>query len=516
MEKIVETFLRTHGPCLTTDVSAHLVQTLGLSSAAARKRTSRARGEIKRLAYLTFPHRARFIYLKENFGSPLFWSRLVSALQDSNSAYGLALAALKARNGVVPTAHFPIVSGSPKRLSKHLSYERVLENLCRANLVQNTRLAGIGECLTLVEPPGHYEFFQSIVRSRLIAESILLAAVKRWIQNLALGSYNKVAIRDENIAPIVGPFSWDLTAPSYQSFMIKKKKDGTVNPGFVVCDVLLGGSVSVHALRPFLVKCRTIRSLMNIAPCMQMFVADNYSPDAFELAKRQGIIPATTRNLFGAEIGESLGELISVLSAAAEVSVDPEQFDKLFSKLGKIEGTSIQLRGTLFEFIAADLARKTISPSVRMNQVFRAPDGKETEADIVAVKENQSVYFVECKGYNPSATISDEFVLRWLHHIIPTLYAVARRHSDWGNLAIHFEMWITGKISWNARQAIESVQSSVKGTRYTLALRTGADIIEMCEKAHDPGLGKVFRKHLNDGAVEAAMAMLSPVAGLRP
>ena len=208
MKQVIEEFLRAHGPCLTTDVSAHLVQTLGISDAAARKRTSRAGGQVKRLAYLTFPHRARFIYLRENFGSPLFWNRLISALQDSNSAYGLALAAVKARNGVVPTAHFPIVSGSPNRLSKHLSHDRVLENLCRANLVQRTHLPSIGNSVTLIEEPGHYNFIQSHLRARLIAESVLLSALKAWIRNLTFGSYHKVATRDEGSTPTVGPFGW--------------------------------------------------------------------------------------------------------------------------------------------------------------------------------------------------------------------------------------------------------------------------------------------------------------------
>ena len=413
----------------------------------------------------------------------------------SNSVYGTALAALKARNGVVPRSHFGIVSGSPKRLSKHISYERVLENLNKAQLVQNSRLPSLGDCVTLMQEPRHYEFIQHTVRARLIAESILLSAIKRWLQNLSFGSYHKVATRDEGGTPTVGPFSWDLTAPSYLSFMIRKNKDGTVKPGFVVCDVLLGKSVTVQTLRPFLTKCRTLRSLRNVAPSMQIFVADNYTPDAFDLAKRQGLIPATTQNLFGSEVGESLAELISVLSVAAEHSVDPEAFDRLFANLGRIEGTSIQLRGALFEFIAADLARKMIAPNVRMNQNIRTLDGKETEADIIAVRENHSVCFIECKGYNPNSTIPDDLIVRWLHHNIPILYEFSRRHPDWSKLSIRFELWITGSISPDAKRAIESAQSGVKATRYTLSLKTGVDILKICENAHDRGLTNVFRKH---------------------
>ena len=51
--------------------------------------------------------------------------------------------------------------------------------------------------------------------------------------------------------------------------------------------------------------------------------------------------------------------------------IDPDQFDQLFSKLGKIEGAAIQLRGTLFEYLAADIARRTIAPSVTMNRIFK-------------------------------------------------------------------------------------------------------------------------------------------------
>ena len=277
--------------------------------------------------------------------------------------------------------------------------------------------------------------------------------------------------------------------------MSRRKKDGSTRPGFVVCDVLLGKSVGIHDLGPFLSKCRTMRNARNMAPCMQIFVAEEYSPDAFDHAKKQGVVPATTKNLFGSEVSEGLGELISILSLAAEHSVDPEEFDRLFSKLGRIEGTSIQLRGALFEFLAADLARRTISPNVRMNQVFKAHDGREAEADVVAIRENNSVCFIECKGYHPSATIPDDLVSRWLHRSIPILHNVARQHPDWCNLAIRFEMWITGSISSNSRRGIEAIQSGVKKTRYTLALRTGAEILGMCRNAREPSLTKVFRKH---------------------
>ncbi|WP_192937121.1 hypothetical protein [Sinorhizobium meliloti] len=75
----VEDFIRYQGPCLTSAVSDHLVQNLGLTPAAARKRVSRASGEVRRLAYITFPRKARYVYLEKQFGSPEYWSNLVDA-----------------------------------------------------------------------------------------------------------------------------------------------------------------------------------------------------------------------------------------------------------------------------------------------------------------------------------------------------------------------------------------------------------------------------------------------------
>ena len=109
MSELVESFLEKHGPQLSSDVADHLVKSLGISSVAARKRVSRLAGNIRRLGYVTFPRKARFMYLEQQFGSPLYWEKLVEALMRTKSAYGNAIAALRQRGGVVPERFFPII-----------------------------------------------------------------------------------------------------------------------------------------------------------------------------------------------------------------------------------------------------------------------------------------------------------------------------------------------------------------------------------------------------------------------
>ena len=496
MSDVIENYLKLHGPGLSSEVSEHLVKIQKITPVAARKRISRAQrtGKVRRLAYITFPHRTHFVYLEHQFGSQLFWEKLTKVLLQKNSAYGLAIAAVRQRGGLVPLEHFAIACGAPLRQARHLSPDTIFQRLEGVGLLRKTNFSGIGECILLIQPDSNYDSMVAYTRARLIAEKFLLLAIKDWLKKLGIVSYDKVKIREVETQPQVGTFLWDLTAPSYLGFMPKPGKGGKTKPGFIACDVCLGGVVDSTGIKPFINKCVTLRALQNIT-CMQIFVADKYTQDAFDLLKQKGIIPATPRNLFGKEVAEGLVALSQVLKRAAESAIDPEQFNQLFEKLGKIEGASNQLRGTFFEYLVADIVRKTVSPQVRMNKVFKSTDGKEAEADVISIKENLSVTFVECKGYNPDSEVPDRYLERWLQHSIPIFFKQIKTHPDWRNLKVCFEFWTTGSLSKEALKMFNANQKKIKKSRYTIELRLGREILRTCKSTKDSGLINTFQKY---------------------
>ena len=211
----VANYLERCGPALSSEVSAHLVETLGLTPEAARKRLSRAVGEVRRLSGVTFPHKARLMYLRQQFGSDLYWSKLVAALIQTRSAHGYAIAALQQRGGLIPERHFAIACGAPLKQSKHISPETIFARLSQAGLLSRVNLPGVGDCIALVQEDGHYESQAEPVRARLITEEMLLLAVKDWLRKLGVASYGKVVTRDGESPPRVGTFLWDLSAPCY-------------------------------------------------------------------------------------------------------------------------------------------------------------------------------------------------------------------------------------------------------------------------------------------------------------
>lgn len=504
---LIESYLKGNGPSLSGEVAEHLMKVARISSAAARQRIARANGQVKKLAYITFPRKARFMYLEQQFGSKHYWHRLTDALLRTNSAYGLAIASLLQRDGLMPEAHFAISCGAPVKQLKHLSPDTIFKRLDEAGLLEKVTVPGLGECVALVQARDFYEWRGADIRARLITESVLLSAVREWVRKLGIVSYDKVGTREGDTPAMVGTFAWDLTAPSYLGFLTKRSKDGKQKPGFFVCDIYLGGRVTVEGVRPFINKCKTLRQLRNIAPCMQMFIAHQYTGDAFQLLKANGIIPGTPANLFGEDVGQGLVELSGVLKAAAHSSIDPAKFDLLFKKLGKIEGAANQLRGTLFEYLAAEVARKTISPEVRMNRKFKSLDGlKSAEADVYAVQDNKCVTFIECKGHSPYGVIPDQHMTRWLQHNAPVIYEAARAHPDWKNLDIRFEFWATAPLTPEATEMFAVAQKTVNPNRYSLALRFSDEVMAICKSTKDDGLVTAFQKHFMRQDVKTAAA----------
>ncbi|MCP6536244.1 hypothetical protein NL488_27420, partial [Klebsiella pneumoniae] len=87
----------------------------GFTPAAARKRISRGTNKIRKLSYIIFPHRARFIYLKKDYASEKYWNALYSSLRKENSSYYMAIRCIKSRGGMIKRDEFGILCGSPFR-----------------------------------------------------------------------------------------------------------------------------------------------------------------------------------------------------------------------------------------------------------------------------------------------------------------------------------------------------------------------------------------------------------------
>lgn len=493
----IEMLLRQTGPCLSTELARLLVEQYGLTAEAARKRISRQPASVKRLAYLKFPRNARFVYLQDQYGSPWFWEALVKALFETSPAYGGAIAALRQRGSLIPKSHFFIACGSPLAQRGHLSPQTVLDRLAQARLLEEIDVPGIGPCVARAQEISFYAELIPDMQARLVVEDIMLKAVRSWGRSLGLISYDKAKIRgEETTFPQVGTFAWDLSAPSYLGGLIERSANGKPKPGFFVCDIVLNHEITVDGIAPFLQKCRTLRSLKRIGRCIQLFIGEKYSKEAFRLAKEQGIMPGTPATLFGEEIAASLRRLSEVLQQAAGIQ-NLTVFDELFNGLSRIEGAAANLRGALFEFWVAEVVRQTFGAHILMNRHFVDAAGK-AEVDVQASVASRQVRFYECKGYQPGGLIPDDEVDRWLEKRIPMVYKVAQTSPDWKGREFHFEFWTTGRLSDTSIAKIDKAKATVRPGRYTLDYCDADGLTTIAKATNDKALIYALRQHFLD------------------
>lgn len=494
MATSVEEMLREIGPCLTTTLTAHLMEQ-GLTPEAARQRVSRARGSIRRTPGLSFPRKAQFIYHESEFNSDHYWSALIDAIITDSPAYGPALAALVQRGGIVPKNHFGIICGCPIRQKKQISFENVLERFNKVGITKEIDVPGIGTCIITGDKIRDEITNLPRLRARLIAEGILLNAVRDWAKKLGLASYDKVTIRDEGEEqPRVGTFHWDMTGPSYVAPMIEWRNTGKPKPGFIACDVFLGNEVDSRGIAPFLRKYSTLLSLKNVGRTLAIFVADRYSEDAFRVTREAGIIAATTTTLFGREVAEGLNSLVDTLTKAAASSTRPEVFDELFRKLGHIEGAANNLRGVLFELIVANLVRSIEGGTVRNNHtVTDAKTGNKAEIDVLLEQPHRKITFIECKGYQPSTQVDAHETERWLNDRIPLIRNCALTENLWKGQKLRFEFWTTGSFSPDAKALLEKASKETK--KYEIHYKDSSGVKEYAQRLNGSPFLKILKEH---------------------
>lgn len=520
----VESILLADGPALSSDIARKLVAQ-GCSADVARQRISRAGPHVRRLKGLVFPRNARFLYHEKHEGTERYWTALARDIREASPAYGPALAALQARDGVVPLEQFAIISGSPIRQQGHVSSETVLQRLEAVHLVERGELQGVGPVVAL-RADGHLGSpnFQRL-RARLVVEKMLLLALRDWARRLGVASYDKIEIRGEtDRLPTFGTFNWDLCGPSYLVPIVRRERDGRPKPGFLVGDVIAGAAVDEHAVAAFIRKFSLSSYLKNLPPFMPVLVADGYTQAAFNLGRTHGIMLATPKNLFGRDLAIGLATLLETLSKAAAVAVaKPEVIGELFDKLSSIEGADRNLRGSLFELVVGHVVQARFGGSIDINHLLRY-DTFKAELDVRRVVAGE-VWIYECKGYQPDHLIDAPEVETWLTEKVPGIYRATKAEDRFNSSTVHFEFWTSGGFTDAAIAALEAARDRTK--RYVIGWKDGREVRSELAKLSSSGMTAMFDQHFlkhpiavfdrrHDGAGALANLHIDPTIPVDP
>jgi len=386
MNPNIETLLHEIGPCLSSQVVERLSRS-GLSAEAARKRVSRATGNVRRLTGIRFPNREAFLFLNNQFGKPEFFEQLASALKETGSSYGRALIGLAAREGAVPVMQFPVATGLPVENAKgqvpHFFVEQKLIEL--GLIIRNP--SPDGDVISLCDCSTKNDRRHATV----LVEDIVLGALKVWLAKVGWSSSKALAVRSDGSLPKFGQFRWDLVGPCYLASIVRYNAGKLVN-GFIVGDILLNREITLEDLHPFFAKWDVLRNQNRATRFQPMFIADGFTSEALGELRARGCFVGILTTLFGEDIAKQLHQLVGVVEhAAAEVKNNPQAVFNLFAKVAKIEGAALNLRGVVLELVIGHLFN-LLGYHIDIRQQVKSEDDRRAEIDVKAINRREVVW----------------------------------------------------------------------------------------------------------------------------
>ena len=445
------------GPTRAGRLVTTLTQSLNISPEAARQRLSRAHHPVERSRWRLLPRREAFFYLRSQHDSELYWNNLLRDLRETGSIYACAIDGLVARGGIVPVDEFAVVSGAPITLKKQVPSVGVAKKLIDLGVMQKEEIAGFGHCFVARSGAVMKPLEISHIRARRLTEGVVLDGLRQWAKKNGIGSYDKITIRGEGHPLKVGQFKWDLTGPSY---LLPVRRFDNQN-GFVVADVFAECRLDVPHIRYFIRKVQTYQKTSNSGALFPILMAENFTGGALTEGRKAGLMLTTPKNLFGRHVAAALADLVETLKRAADIaSVDGDCFYKLLDQLSEIEGRSGNLRGILFELIAAYIAQHSIGGSIECGVPHtHRENGGKTDLDVVCKTVPNAVHVIECKGKIPGGTVSLEEVEYWLGKQLPIMKDYVASRTDLRERKLTYEFWTTGAFEAEAIDKLKSEQA---------------------------------------------------------
>lgn len=451
----LEKILASNGPCLSSELADILVERFGLTPAAARKRISRGSANLKKLSYIIFPHRARFVYLRNDYASPKYWKALYLSLRKENSSYHMAIDSIRTRGGMIRKDEFGIICGSPARQKNHIPYESLISSLMKADILLETLNENGDKYLYLKECEGHEYLLLEKQYKKELVDGIMIEQARTWLKQLGLVSYGKTkAMGDDAKNPMVGTFEWHITGPSYTHPLTKNSINGK-KPGFIVCDLNTTPSATLDDIDTFIRKMEMTLSLKNIGNCIFIYISNAFTEKALYQAKSKGVLAITFSNIFGKRNTVAAERLGDILNNKDINQMQASEIKNLTKELNERNGMTQNLKGKLFEFICADIKKRIDTSSrILIGREYPTSQGDKAEADITSIRDDISISFIECKAIKRESTLDDEQVDRWLDVRIPRLLNYCKSHTDYKHLKKSFELWVTGDLSENSNLRI--------------------------------------------------------------
>lgn len=476
----IERYIKDNIGVLSSELIDLICRTENISNELARKRVERLKSPLHKVKGI-FTDNQSFVYHSDFFNSVKYFEKLEEVISIASKQTEVIINTLKYNGGAILKTELPNYSSNPIALVKgHVTFDSLIGKLLNMGLIKeyNDEYLILNPIL-LSENSLNFSRIKALELSR----RVLLHQFDLWSKNLGLTSYNAGKWNES-----VGGFQFGFTSPSYVSGFVQWKNEKP-KPGFLVCDALVGKTVSIENIEFFARKIDSIQSANKSTKLIPVIIVNSTDSNALDFLKRKGIVVAQVKTLFGENYSELILELIEVVTnAGAVMAKEPDKFISLMGKITKlVDGKTLNLKGDLFEFAVAYYFSKN-SNYIEVGVPFNVEkSGKTWDADIIAHNQNE-IKIIECKGY--SKPLGEEYISKYVNEIIPDIRKiVAEKYSK---KRIIFEIWCTGGFTEDSLSILKKAKEHTK--KYDINYLDKAQVFKTARTLED----KKFRTILDE------------------
>jgi hypothetical protein len=450
----------------------------GRSDEAARQQISRARGGIFRLSEIQFPKGERFIYLRDQYKSQLFYINLVSAFNSTSSIHKCIITGLNNFGGSITKDKLKIISGCPKSRKKKKCIDQVIREL------ENVGIINIDGDMCFLHEDATF-FDKSYMDSRTIdyLNEFLREILSLWLKNNSLVSYDSISFTGDFCS-----YYWDIKAPSYLLPLIERSRKN-VKAGFIVADIIPHYDIDEDDIDYFIRKVESCYAEQNSRPFIPILIGYRFNPEALQLLRKHNILAATVSNFFGAEIEKILNNIENILeSKNIQASGNIGDVENILKEVSKIEGVTNNLRGKFFELLVYHIASKSHPGLVLLNKKIKLDD-KHAEIDVL-VNTSSEIIIYECKGKKPIQLVTDNDIDVWKTKVA-LIYEYLKKDTDNTNKRIKFNFWTASDFTDEANLIFKNMNIR----KYTIERKNGDEIYHIAKSSNLEEICSILKQY---------------------
>lgn len=239
-------------------------------------------------------------------------------------------------------------------------------------------------------------------------------------------------------------------------------------------------NISEKHIRYFIEKIENLTNKKNVRPFLPFLIGEHFSEDALILLREKGVCVSVFDNLLGKSTAELLRDLIQTMEECKSNIIEDNagKIEKILKNILIYEGKTINIKGSLFEMLVANIAYKLTNGFVKIGKLIEL-NGEKAEIDIFCEKGVSGFLIIECKAHKYN--ITREEIDRWKNRI-SLIYKWIQSIGDYKNRDVTFEYWCTSDYEKDALEKISTMQNCKK---YKIEYKNLKDIQELCSKSSD-------------------------------